>query len=909
MDTVLITQLDLSTRSRHVLQRMKIHTVAEFINTPMDSISNQRGIGQKTIDELLEMREQILKGIICYKDTETTYDDKNAPMSLSDEMIGQLSQYPISVLNLSTRSQNGVMRGGIYNIGQLVGLSDEGLSNLPNVGKQSIEEIKSKLEEWIDSNLALVCEADDDIVLPDDMIDLYNELALNMKGVALFTTKTLFKKIESAGLRKQIEVGEISDISKKEYLLLIERIEEFKKGIDRIISIWFSETTDYLENDEFIERIKREFSCEELQEAILEYCSGSILERIDDFFVLKRQPLEDYLRSIPDDGRIHMVLDRLDGASLQEVGDNNSLTRERVRQITAKIIKGFPYVKEDYYSHIFSYFWFNRESFYAVFPNADIRTFEYLSMRYKKGTIELSADEVSRYKGLFSSSVYKYIEDVEMQRMKRSLSRQKIAWRVLIKNSEGYFDRDTFKNAYDRFLSENNLDQKRYSVNINSLTNMFRSSSHVVFNREGEFRYYENDASIIWDKIDFRRYRDSVVSSELIFRDYIEWMEEYDIRNGYELFCLLKTTFQEKQETVLTDTEITFRRIPVMIIGQGDEQRQIIKLVKELSPIECGSLFEAYEERFGLRKESALANLGGYIEKFQSNGKYIIDLPKLSIDEQIKIQGILCEKTLWSIEELERVFAENCVSSGRDSLNATTLYDMGFSLNVGYAYSRKYGNVTECIEKSFFSKELVDLNEMSPEISKLSVFRNYIYQMRNSMDYLEISPKLYASRAFLKDKYGLTEQRIAEIQKIAAPFFIEKYFNGNSLWDRIKDDQNIIALQDNKWLCTSIIRQQDGVFSLPIANAIILSLQRDELSLSKICAWIVNREGKMTLDRLTERINEIFGSTLDKSKVAFKIKENGDERELLVDGVDDYLEQLISKTDTFDDDLFKEEFY
>ena len=65
----------------------------------------------------------------------------------------------------------------------------------------------------------------------------------------------------------------------------------------------------------------------------------------------------------------------------------------------------------------------------------------------------------------------------------------------------------------------------------------------------------------------------------------------------------------------------------------------------------------------------------------------------------------------------------------------------------------------------------------------------------------------------------------------------------------------------------------------------------------------------MTLDKLTERINELFGSTLEKNKVAFKIKEHGDENELLVDGVDEYLEQLISETDTFDDDLFKEEFY
>ena len=127
--------------------------------------------------------------------------------------------------------------------------------------------------------------------------------------------------------------------------------------------------------------------------------------------------------------------------------------------------------------------------------------------------------------------------------------------------------------------------------------------------------------------------------------------------------------------------------------------------------------------------------------------------------------------------------------------------------------------------------------------------------------------------------------------------------------DNIKEDINVKLLKGNKWLCTSIMRQQEGVFSLSVVNAVILSLQRDELALAKICTWIVEREGRMTLDRLTNRINELFGSGLDKHKIAFKIKEQGNAEELLTDGVDEYIEQLISASDEMEDDLFKEEFF
>ena len=65
----------------------------------------------------------------------------------------------------------------------------------------------------------------------------------------------------------------------------------------------------------------------------------------------------------------------------------------------------------------------------------------------------------------------------------------------------------------------------------------------------------------------------------------------------------------------------------------------------------------------------------------------------------------------------------------------------------------------------------------------------------------------------------------------------------------------------------------------------------------------------MSLERLTERINDYFGSTLDKYRLALKIREQGDEKKLLTDGVDDYIEQLIINSDVNEENLFKEEFF
>ena len=182
--------------------------------------------------------------------------------------------------------------------------------------------------------------------------------------------------------------------------------------------------------------------------------------------------------------------------------------------------------------------------------------------------------------------------------------------------------------------------------------------------------------------------------------------------------------------------------------------------------------------------------------------------------------------------------------------------------------------------------------------------------MRTNLKYIEIAPKIYASMDFLNKEYGLTEEIAKEIQRKTSYYYENKYFNANSLWDKIKKEPYIELLKDNKWLCTSIMRQQEGVFSVSVVGAVILSTDRDALSVSKICSWVVAKEGKMSLEHLTERVNTLFGSNFDKYKIAFKIKEQGDEDKLLTDGVDEYLEQLIAATDSdSDDDYFKEEFF
>ena len=70
-----------------------------------------------------------------------------------------------------------------------------------------------------------------------------------------------------------------------------------------------------------------------------------------------------------------------------------------------------------------------------------------------------------------------------------------------------------------------------------------RNARGIVFNRDNKVRYCEADLQKLWKNIDFNAYKNLVISAELLFRDYTDLMDELDIRDGYELFYALKSSF------------------------------------------------------------------------------------------------------------------------------------------------------------------------------------------------------------------------------------------------------------------------------------------------------------------------------------------------------------------------------
>ncbi len=114
-----------------------------------------------------------------------------------------------------------------------------------------------------------------------------------------------------------------------------------------------------------------------------------------------------------------------------------------------------------------------------------------------------------------------------------------------------------------------------------------------------------------------------------------------------------------------------------------------------------------------------------------------------------------------------------------------------------------------------------------------------------------------------------------------------------------------------EWMCTCIFRQQEAIASLQVAGGIILCREYSELNFGLICKWLVEKNGRMTIQNLTLLFNDTFSTRVLVSKIAEKMKAYGLWETFVTDSFEEYIDNLVVNTDLEldDSDLFQEEFF
>ena len=905
-----IEQLQLSVRASNVLHRMEIHYVEELIETSLEVFAHQRNVGAKTLSEIqyvIENADCVIKHAAEKIDNAENVDDTvqvDAKSSFTEEQLSEMSRHPIEELGLSVRPFNALHRDGYLTIDKVAQMSEVDFSQTKGLGKTSIDEIKGSVSIWIQSHISsedssLQCEIDpeikDQIQLAVAEIEPVMHLYWKQVYEALFIAKSI-EHIRSIGINDVV----------KEVLQLSEIQDTFREFWNSMIP------EGIILEDELrlkVSKLTLEFAPSILINEAL--ATGALL-RCNNLIMIARNTFLDAFEKFcdPDDRATQILQFRIEGESLQNIGNLFELTRERVRQITSKTVRKFPLLFEDYFCDPYRHFHLLKAEFCRAFPEITEEGYEYIAIRYQRGNIPLTSESLSEYNGIWKTQLEEFLREKQVRDDKKSVSKTEMVMRVLISNTDTPLSIEEFVEEYYKYIERRGYPVERLKINLRTVGNHLRNTKGIVFDRENKVRFCDVDPYTVWETIDFSRYKNMVISSELIFRDYQDEMEEFNIRDGYELFYVIKSSLDMRREKQLS---IRCRRVPTLIFGDASEADQAIRLLKEISPVAYWDYYESYEDRFGVKKESAQGNpvISNALSAYYIDGQYIIDAPAIDERDVQQVISALSEKALWFIEDIEELFDRMCQYTSHDAINAAAFRRIGYTLNSTYVYRSSYGTALNFFETTIFSKDIIDLTTLDRRMVNLGMFAATLDKKKRALEYIETAPKILMSAKKIQAVYGVSIEEIRELQLQMSVFYGVPFFNGKSIWPKIEDLPMIQKLQGNDWMLTCIMRQQDAVASLSVAGGLILSLDSSSLSLTRICEWIASTHGKLSINNLERVFNETFGTRIPASKFAEKLKASGSWDKIVTDSMDVYIDSLVDAglADIDMDDLLQEEFF
>lgn len=946
-----IYDLGLSNKAINSLQKFGVTTVDEFLNISLEKFRFFRGVGEKTFEEISEKLNQMMTESAGFSDENQNYlwkrrfskrvqnvfsemiinskidlikhpladfygrknvgedtileiknylyNPKNfRDLKYSKSFLNKLSCFKIETLNLSTRPYNKFKQKNINYLDEMLLQVKNNDNIFVGLGNKSKDEIFEKLNIFFKRNnleILFDCEKDTENDSMDEAVFKEITACFEFLKISRHTISRIlqhnnlnFSSFNSDAITSFLGTAEMIQLMKNYYLSISDSCTISKTMFSSYLNnLQFVLGTDYL----------------------LRYFEKNIVDQKNEWYVLRCKSVLDVLKNTENNDRNDYILCAriIEGKTLEEIGITTNLSRERIRQILKKRVNKLPLVKEDCYRSLFQFFNFSKKEFLDIFRSENESTYNYLFEKYKKGKLMITEENAEKYEGYQKNQILSYLHEIE----EKFESRNEILYKILIYHMQPMSMQELEKEYY-QYLNDSKYDVEKYRINIRTANNHLRNCENIVFNQKNEIRFLKIDYSNFCKIIDLEKYKNKVISSVLIFQDNEELMEEFDIQDGYELFYVLKFALTHNYLKV---EDIEFRRVPTIVFDSASEMRQTKKLLEELSPIKVNEYFEMYEKRFGVNKLSAASNLAKYLANYLVDGKYVIDIPLIDDKDEFEICKALEKRKIWFEDEVESLFECICINTSADAINSGALHRIGYKMYPsGYILSEKYLSAYDYFSKEIFNNSITNLNEIDNRIKSLSIFKSYLEERRQKLDYIEMDNMVFVKMEYFNEKYSINKKRLLEIQRILISFGKDDYYNSYKIISDIKESNFFNTTEkelliNNLWFTNCLIKQKNGIYSRRIAGTIILSNKNIPLNIASICRWIVNINGKMSLANLCESFNTIFGAEMAVGNLAEKIRADGSWSDLIIESIDGYINQLVEKYSDSDDDYFQESFY
>ena len=843
LNTIYVERMGLNVRAVNALIKGEIYTGAQLVSTTPEELMRLRNVGAKTIEVILEKRQELLQKF----DFETREDDSLDGI-LSDA-YSKLNRIYVERMGLNVRAVNALIKGGIYTGAQLVSTTPEELMRLRNVGAKTIEVILEKRQELLQK---LDFETREDHPLDGFVSEL-----------------SRFTAISNAIILKEMVIcqREHPELSEKELIPYLWECPEIHQGsiqaILRLLDVHESGTNISTLLSVMPSKTPREVLDSLLSE--LESQKKILLQ--GEYIQLRFPTIVEYAQSFSDNQKRATLLARLHGETLEQIGERLQISRERVRQKINTMLSRRPKLREDCYLPLFERYEFSYEEFHLAF-NEPPEVYNYLIIvRSSKNNQRMPLDAIladtsipESFRRKAERAIYRQYVTVNGMHIKKEPS--SLTQYVVQTYCQELTTMEEFFQWYHSLLETIGAsDDPSLAIDLRSYENKLSQNDFVLWNWGHRFRYYpiiQYDYGNLMEALALDQYENIEFSSLKLFRDNSELMEEYDIRDEYELHNLLK-----KILSTASESKIHFKKMPTIVIGTPNRDQQVIDLLMQCAPITNVELAKKYEELYGVRWNTA-TNYFTCINQFFYNGIYRIDQPTLPENQHQRLAQLLTED-IYTLSEVKHIYLREYPDGNLAFINSFALKNLGFHVYTDYIISNRFSNVSDLFYHLLDEHDLIDIRPVIEKGGKsfYNNIHNTIYELEAKRELIEYLPQQYIHIRRL-NRNGIFVLDLEDYcDSVAKKIPSGDYFTITSL----QQDGFSHFLEEtgfDEWFFSSILAKDKEHFShYKIGKTRLFRRGKKAFLFIDFLQWLLEPTGKMDIFDLCELLEEHYNIHID----------------------------------------------
>lgn len=564
----------------------------------------------------------------------------------------------------------------------------------------------------------------------------------------------------------------------------------------------------------------------------------------------------------------NILLEKLKGRTLESIGQELGVTRERVRQIISKSLDLLQNVQEDKYKDLYEKYLFTCDVFCDVF-NEEKEIYYYLKEKYNAGDNEISelleTDILNQNQKTILRSKYNIInysgENIIVTKTNLLVT--------ILKYSDKKIDIEDLIVKYNEIIEKYNLFSILDCLDENDFRNIdaiLSRNMNVICSFKKYFRFYDLSDLSEFDITRLKKLLDTesgAYSVELFFNDNSLLMKELDIRDEYELHNIFRK--------VCTDNHnIIFNRMPDILIDCNDKLKFIENKIIELTPISIDDFANFMYENYGHKPTTLKALVSSKFYQYIDNDMLVTNSPVFTEEQELKMKEILT-KDIYSIITIKQLLTDLFDVNDFRLINNINLTKLGYKVRGNYIMKSSIISLENYLKEKVLA---VDYYIPDEEMKKIgSTFSSYLYKMIYEKILFRVSDDKYITIRKL-NQLGISKEDIEKFQfDVSNVIKDNEYFNLYYIKEKISFGK-LIKEELSSDFFETLIMIIPSIKSLRIENNKVFIKTDDSPTRQKFISHIIEKYDKIQVSEIKRILKEIYNIDLFEYDIRTFINKN-----------------------------------